>query len=775
VAQLNHVTHFTGPGSGTSFTVTIPATAAGSTLICVSTGMAAVTAHLGSTGGTAFTKRTTSTGVSEVAAQDITDSSGGTTTIGITLSGAENVDGVIYEFAAGQLSFASGNSINPTGGASPDVDNLCTAGTLTTTGRAVILSAYIHTDAVSNYIHQFWGLEPLGKISWSGFNSAAGATTYWSLVGLSDQASAGNFTPKTSIVNTGGYQAACWAYTDSSAVASYANPYPNAIAAENSLPGSIYTSWFGITTNANIAGYTGSMSYAAGDTVDFKVDSGNNAFTIDIFRIGFYNYEVFGARRYATITGSPAAQPAPTIDSYGATVCAWSTTATWNIPADLVPGVYIANIRRSDTPAHAHNTIFVVRTPKPAARQNQILIKTSEFTWQAYNIWGNFGEDGGTFTGRSVYGQGSAEPFTLAKRSFAVSFDRPFSVQTSDDITSFYDSEISLINFLEGNAFDLAYTTMIDIEKDPTLPNLFKCVVSSSHDEYWSTNQRDAFENARDQGVNLAFFSSNESLWHVRFDPADSGKREMICYKDSWDTTGWDNTTKYDPVEFTGTWRDSRTTVGGVNNQDRRPESGMSGQWFIGNATVSASMMVPFAYKDLPIWRHTAITSLTSGNSQTLQPAGLGTGVIGDEVDYVNNSDSSTPKNLVLLQSQNLALNAQVADINGVTYNGTGTYLYGMSLYMAPSGALVFGAGTWRWACGISRFRLSMADIQNNIDPVMQQATLNLFADLGVPPAAVMTTQANFSNTPLVDPGPAQGAAAYGLQGLFTGWGLPVK
>jgi hypothetical protein len=774
VAQLNHTTPFTGPGTGTSFTVTIPATAAGSTLIVLSAGAATVTAHLGGTGGTAFTKRTTSLNVLEVAAQDITDASGGTTDIGITLNGAENVDGIIYEFAAGQLIFSSGNSVNPTGTASPDIDNLCSAGTLTTTGRAVIFTALAHTDTTSDPIHQFWGLEPLGRISSSAYNSAAGATTYWSLFGLSD-VPAGTCTAKTSIVNPHAFQAVCWAYTDSSSSASYA-PYANPIAAENSLPGAIYTSWFGVTTNANIAGYTGATSYAPGDTVDFKVDSGNVGFTIDIYRVGFYNYEVFGARRYATVTGSPAVQPPATIDSYGATVCAWSTTATWSIPAGTTPGVYIANLRRTDNTAFAHQHIFVVRTPKPAARQNQILIKPSEFTWQAYNIWGNYGEAGGTFTGRNVYGQGNgADIFNINKRAFAVSFDRPYSIASSNEATSFWDAEVSLINFLEGNAFDLAYCSMTDIELDPTYPTMFKVAVSSSHDEYWSTNQRDAFETARDKGVNLAFFSSNESLWHVRFDPADTGKREMICYKDSWNTTGWDNTTKFDPVEFTGTWRDIRTTAGGVNNQDRRPESAMSGQWFIGNATVSQSMLVPFAYKNLPIWRSTAVTSLSSGNSQTLQPSGVAWGVIGDEIDYVNNSEFTTPANLVLLQSQNITLTTQAADVNGVNYNGSGVYLYGMSLYQAASGALVFGAGTWRWGLGISRFRLGSADVNGNIDPVMQQATLNIFTDLGVAPAAIMSTQANNDPTALLDPGPAQGAAAYGLQPIFTGWGMPIK
>ncbi|HLZ15306.1 MAG TPA: hypothetical protein VKQ34_04965, partial [Candidatus Saccharimonadales bacterium] len=81
MAHLLNATRFKSPNpAATPFSVPIPATAAGSTLVCISGGGAIVTAHLG-VGGTAFTKRTSSLNNREVAAQDIVDSSGGTTTI----------------------------------------------------------------------------------------------------------------------------------------------------------------------------------------------------------------------------------------------------------------------------------------------------------------------------------------------------------------------------------------------------------------------------------------------------------------------------------------------------------------------------------------------------------------------------------------------------------------------------------------------------------------------------------------------------------------------
>ena len=71
-------------------------------------------------------------------------------------------------------------------------------------------------------------------------------------------------------------------------------------------------------------------------------------------------------------------------------------------------------------------------------------------------------------------------------------------------------------------------------------------------------------------------------------------------------------------------------------------------------------------------------------------------------------------------------------------HNTTATH--SLSLYRAPSGALVFGAGTVQWSWGL--------DITNawNSGPTprrptanMQQATVNLLADMGAQPATLQS------------------------------------
>lgn len=972
MAQLLNSTRFKSPTTAASpFNVTIPATAAGSTLVCVAGGGATIQAKLGGSSGTNFTKRTNSLNTREVVAQDIVDSGGGTTTIGFLLNGPENIDGVIFEFASGSL----GNFIAGASEATAGITSTGTVATnsIVTSGASVLFAMFTLNESSSTppATNKMFGFEPFGKQFANEFilNDPARSSKYWSLIGISDQTSAGTFAAKTSGINTGNGQQSCvWAYENlEPGTPSYANPYVNKIAEENSLPGQLEGAWFGVSTDPSVAGYTDNTSYAAGDTVNFKVDSSNSAFSIDIYRSGFYGYTLFGARLQTTVTGTPVVQPAPTVNSYGGTECAWSTTATWTVPADATPGIYFYLMNRGGARAQG---IFVVRPAVPSVQANQIMLTTADFTWQAYNVWGAVTDSGNTpgFTGRSLYMQAPAGG--NASRAFAVSYDRPMGTVSSNNITYFWDSEFALVNFLEGNGYDVAYYSMVDIEKNTAIPSRYKIAISSGHSEYWTANQRDAFEAARDAGTNLFLVTSNTALWHTRFDPADTNCRNMICYKDSLDLAGYDGTTKYDPVSYTGTWRDLRTAGGGVNNTARRPESGMTGQWFIGNGTFDERLAVPATYSSLPIWRNTAMATTptitvrgtgtaavtTPTTSFTInQPAGTqigdllilavtftgtaninydapfrmvrmttstgpgaqtmalfagyaltaGTGVhtiswggalnataslvcygnavwedldssllsdqgstaahttrlisndgatrwavcafgdndttgtskttgwtagasltsrvqadnaasgsgpwcstaimdtnavtaqgtnqytataefanpqafaaimyispgsvssiyrtIGAEWDYLKVEEPSTSKNMVRLSRQTIPLRGGASNYNGDSYSEAGLFYYGLTMYQAPSGALVFNTGSWRFTFGLSRFRRGSFDISGDVDVNLQQATLNILRDLGVAPTTILDTTANLNATPLVDPGSAASASAYGL------------
>ena len=90
----------------------------------------------------------------------------------------------------------------------------------------------------------------------------------------------------------------------------------------------------------------------------------------------------------------------------------------------------------------------------------------------------------------------------------------------------------------------------------------------------------------------------------------------------------------------------------------------------------------------------------------------------------------------------------------GTATEGGSTATHSLSLYRAPSGALVFGAGTvqWSWGLDVTNAWGRSGPDGTAPDPTMQQATANLLADMGAQPT---TLQSN-----LVATGPSTDTAA---------------
>lgn len=136
---------------------------------------------------------------------------------------------------------------------------------------------------------------------------------------------------------------------------------------------------------------------------------------------------------------------------------------------------------------------------------------------------------------------------------------------------------------------------------------------------------------------------------------------------------------------------------------------------------------------------------------------------IGTEWDYVKRDEPSTPANLVMLSSQVIPLASQAAVYNGSTYLNNGVFNYGLSLYRANSGALVFNTGSWRFTFGLARLRNNQIDLSGPVDPIMQQGAINLLCDMGISSGTLMGVVQNGNPTLLVAPGSPAPAAAYGL------------
>ena len=478
-------------------------------------------------------------------------------------------------------------------------------------------------------------------------------------------------------------------------------PVTNQIACENTKLGSPPSEWdVSGAGSASIQGFATNMSVDQGGTISFKVDTNASAYRIDIYRMGYYGGQ--GARKVATVRPLavlPQLQPGCQSNSAtGLVDCGnWAVSATWTVPGDAVSGIYIAKLVREDATAGSSHMVFVVRDDDG---RSALLFQTSDTTWQAYNQYG----------GNSLY-VGSP-----AGRAYKVSYNRPFTTRGTSPEDWVFNAEYPMVRWLERNGYDMSYTTGVDSDRAGAELLEHKTFLSVGHDEYWSGTQRANVEAARAAGVNLAFFSGNEVFWKTRW---EDGNRTLVSYKETHDNGKTDPL----PLVWTGTWRDPRFSPPADGG---RPENALTGQLFMVNGPTTSAIRVPAADGKMRFWRNTTIATQAAGATATLP-----TGTLGYEWDEDPDNGFRAP-GAFRLSSTTVTGAPRLQDF-GSNY-ASGTSNHNMTLYRVPSGARVFGAGTIQWSWGLDATHdrgNAAADVR------MQQATLNLLADMGTQPSTL--------------------------------------
>jgi hypothetical protein len=510
-----------------------------------------------------------------------------------------------------------------------------------------------------------------------------------------------------------------WSFTTGTSACGSMNP----VACENDKLGNATSEWDigdGTSGSQSIQGFATDASINTGGAVGFKIKTAaatatNNYsatstaddYTIDIYRVGYYAGK--GARKVATIPASSTSettQPACNTDSStGLIDCGnWAQNASWTA-TDAVSGVYVATLRRTDDTTKASQILFTVRND---SSNSDILYQTSDTTWgAAYNDYGG----NSLYTGNGAIG-----------RAFKVSYNRPLNTRgTTYKRTNFFANEQPMIRWMESNGYDVSYSTGVDTNRQPASEiQEHKMFMSSGHDEYWSKTQRDNVEAARAAGVNLSFFSGNEIYWKTRWEDSSYGtntaNRTLVTYKET--SLAANGTTVVDPdTQWTGTWRDANGSDAG------KPENGLTGNIFTVNCCSALGIKVPEADGKMRLWRNTSVAGLSAGSTATLTP-----GTIGFEWDE-DLDNGSRPAGTFRMSAtpEILSGNRKVQNSAGGIY-GPGRATHSLTLYRdQTSSALVFGAGSARWSWGLDS---KHDDGVSSPDTAMQQATVNLFADM---------------------------------------------
>ena len=448
-------------------------------------------------------------------------------------------------------------------------------------------------------------------------------------------------------------------------------PRPSHVKIENGRPGS--RTWGAPDAMARpVDGYASEISVFPGEALHLHVSTAPAAaYRVEIYRLGWYGSmggRLIDCTPSCTTSTPGTTQPVPTPDPVtGEVRAAWSVTDTITVGKNWTSGYYAARLVLPGGGQPA-SVLFVVKAP-PSVR-SKILVVAAVNTWQAYNTWG----------GKSLYPNSGQAPANH------VSFDRPWSPGSQGQFLAW---GIHVVRFLEREGYDVSYTTDVDIDRDPDELLAHRLVIVAGHDEYWTKAMRDAYERARDAGVNLAFMGANDGYWQVRY---ENDHRTIVAYK-----------SKADPVADR-----SQTTVMFRDLNPPRYECSLLGvqhQGSIERADVSHDFAVaPGALSD-PWFAGTGFTT-----TSTLP------GLVGPEWDQiVSPRDAWTCR----FMSLTTFFHYEGPPGNADTVR-----------YYAPSGARVFSAGSLQFVWGLDDYRTGAP---GSADPRLQQFMRNAIAEMTAP------------------------------------------
>lgn len=408
----------------------------------------------------------------------------------------------------------------------------------------------------------------------------------------------------------------------------------NRIVQENARPGT--TAWkIPKLAPRDIEGYADRTSALAGERVRLHVDTSAEEFHVALFRLGWYGGD--GGRRVWTSREVDGVEqpPAELLDRTNTVVARWPRSFSFVVRDAWPDGSYLIKLVAS-----TGGQSYVPLVIRDDASTADLVLQQQVATWQAYNQWGGY----------SLY---LGPDHTFQTRSRVVSFDRPYEGRGGGGMLK----ALPFIVLVERLGMDVTYWTDVDLHQRPRLVRNHRALVSLNHDEYWSTAMRDAAENARAAGVNIAFLGADAVFRHIRFEDSRLGAdRKVVFYRIRYE----DPLNGVNNAEVTVNWR---------NPPVDDPESALLGAMYQCYG-VHADLVVADA--DEWVW---AGTGLEDGDRIS--------GLISGEYDRIF-PDAPTP------------LRVQILAHSPVTCHGRPKYA-DTTYYTARSGAGVFDAASTGW------------------------------------------------------------------------------
>ena len=426
----------------------------------------------------------------------------------------------------------------------------------------------------------------------------------------------------------------------------------------------------------------------------------------DMLRLGWYGGERRPPHRVGPHAAAPRsrrhnrpASPTPTPASSTAGTGACRRAGRFRpMPS---PASTSRCLTRDDTGGQSH-IVFVVRDD---SSHSTMVVQTSDTTWEAYNPFGGF----------SLY-QGS----NAAHRAYKVSYNRPFITVQNDSRNWFTNAELPMWQYLERNGYDVSYISGVDTDRSGALLMNHQIFVSSGHDEYWSGRAahecRSRARRGREPRVLLA---ATRCTGRRATSRAPTGRNTAVPHaghvqgvvRQRGDRPGRadvDRAVARHAVQPARRRRPAREL-----RARARSARVICCQDTMQVAAADSEDAALAQHRDRRDWRRARRTRSRTARSATSSTP--------------TSTTASNPPGLIRASTTTTSPSRRSSRTSR-RRPAPATVTHHLTEYRAPSGALVFDAGTINWSFTLH----GQHTTGDPADPNAQQATVNVFADMGV-------------------------------------------
>ena len=360
-----------------------------------------------------------------------------------------------------------------------------------------------------------------------------------------------------------------------------------------------------------------------------------------------------------------------------------------------------------------------LRRPRRSARRPTSLFQTSDTTWQAYNQYG----------GNSLYVGG---PGHQSRPRLQGELQPPVHhARRRRRKTGCFNAEYPMVRWLEANGYDVSYISRRR-HRSRRRDRAAAATACSSRSATTSTGraaQRANVEAARDAGVNLAFFSGNEVFWKTRW---ENEHRRHATRR----TARWSATRKRTPTRRSiRTIRRRGPARGAIRAfsppaDGGRPENALTGTIFTVNCCTRRdhSRHRPAFASQRVLAQHARRRRSPPAAARRSPPARSATSG--------TRTSTTARARPGLMHLSSTTVSARVSKLldYGSTY-GTGTATHSLTLYRHAQRRA--GVRRRHRAVVVGPRQPPRSRQRRRRTSPMQQATVNLFADMGVQPATL--------------------------------------